>query len=93
MKKFGRRLLVLLLIFLAAASAFAFYRHRQTQQPETAQLEWGAWGGMSLPLVYSEVAGHPVNVLYGYTAKIDDALLENRLTPVPAGGGLPMTVL
>ena len=84
---------MLLLIFLAAASAFAFYRHRKAGLPELVQVEWDDWKGVSLPLVYSEVESHPVNVLNGYTMEIDSALLEDHLTPVPSDGGLPMTVL
>ena len=93
MRKLWRRMLVLLAIFVVCALAFAGYRHFHQKEPEADETQFSAIGQMTLPIIYTEVNGHPVDVLHGYTADVNPALLEDRLMPLPSDGKLALTVV
>ncbi len=84
---------MLLAIFVAAASAFTFYRYTHRDQPSEAGRSFEDWNGGRLPLVYGQVGDYPVNVLYGYTGDVDETLMEDRLMLVGSDGRLPLSVL
>ncbi len=87
MKKFFRRILVLLFVFVAAVAAVFFLTRKKKQE-----VAYTVMDGASLPVVTMSFEGSPVNTLHGYTKEMDIPYMRDTITPLPEDKSLPFTV-
>ena len=88
-KKVWRRIVILILVFIAAAGGFVFLSGRQERSEQTKS------EGMpqaTLPVLYTEWNGRMMNVLHGYVEPMEAAYVRDTITPVAAGRSLTLQV-
>ena len=90
MKKIGRRLLVLLVIFVLAGAAFALHLYRSAQNavPEN-ETQYQSLEQASMPLITGTVGGRQVNPLHAYTSERD---MDTAETPVMIASGKTLSL-
>ncbi len=78
-------------VFVIAAAAFVFYNYFPPGQEELT-LDYEVWESAALPVVSSQIGDERINILHGYTAEVDEALMEDTVMPVGEDGSLSLTV-
>ena len=89
MGKVLKKILILAGIFLVVAIVVFFLL---TRDREGDTVSYEAMEPATLPVVTLTVEDQEVNVLYGYTAEMDEAYMGETLTPLPEGRKLPVTI-
>ncbi len=89
MAKVLKKILILAGVFLVVAAAVFFFLTRD-QEEESA--DYQALESATLPVLSLTVEEREVNILYGYTAEMDESYMGETLTPLPEDRQLPVTV-
>ena len=89
MGKVLKKILILAGIFLVVAIVVFFLL---TRDREGDTVSYEAMEPATLPVVTLTVEDQEVNVLYGYTAEMDEAYMGETLTPLPEDRKLPVTI-
>ena len=87
MKKILRRIMILVLVFVAAVAAVLFLTRKKEQEVVYAVMD-----GATLPVVVMDFEGSAVNTLHGYTAAMDIPSMRDTITPIPADRKLPFCI-
>lgn len=88
MKKTMKKILILAGIFLAAVGVF-WFMNREAKPAETV---YAVMERATLPVVYFDFEGQPVNLQRGYTGEMNTDYLRDVLTPLPSDRVLPLTI-
>lgn len=83
-----KKIMVLGGVFIVAVIAFLWY----TGHEEETAVTYGVMEGATLPVVSLESEGYSVNVLYGYVSDMDEAYMQESLTPLGTDRSLPVRV-
>lgn len=86
--KYRYRLIILILIFIASVWVFSMGMTERFFNNDASTVEMSE---ASLPLVTMSVSGCEINLLHGYTSKLDE--MQTRDTITPLGGDRTFTVL
>lgn len=90
MKGIKVKVTVLVLVFIIAAAA-TYIAVRDRGEGDTSITEMN---GAGLPLVYMMTEkGQQYNLLHGYTSQIDEKLIHDAITPLPANRELPVGIM
>lgn len=89
MKKGIQKILILLLVFIAAMAAVFFFLHGDS---EGEKVVYEGMSQASLPVVYAVYDGRRINRMYGYTTEMQDEYMRDDITPLPEEGGLEISV-
>ncbi len=88
MKKIFRRMIILVLIFIAAVSAVFFLTRKQEEKAVYTVVDKATF-----PLVSMEFEGNPVNTLHGYAKEMNIPSMRDTITPVPENRKVPFEIL
>lgn len=81
-----RKFLILLVIFAAALFGFSRLTNHETKDMTTDMAK------ASMPVVYFQKNGKPVNELHGYADEMDAVSMRDTITPLGSDGVLPVRI-
>ena len=86
MRRGIQKILILLAVFIVALFTFSKLTNHETKDL-TADL-----AAPTLPVVYFEDNGHPLNELHGYVEEMSVISMRDTITPLPENGKLSLRI-
>lgn len=88
-KKWIKKLIILLVLFLASGAGILFWMNRNQEEDV---LEKITWKDATLPVVSAQVEGNQVNILHGYVEDMNVVGMRDTITPLPDNRQLELLV-
>lgn len=88
MKKMIRRIVILLLVFVAAGVCSVFFLKSQNG----AEVSYTVMENATLPVIVMDFEGKEINILHGYKSEMDNSFMKETITPIPEDRTIPFAI-
>ena len=90
MKRLGKKIGILFIIFIAAIAIYFVWNQKRTEKPDS--IVYTAMDEAALPVVSATMFGRDVNFLHGYTQDMKQAVARDSLTVLPSDRALNIRI-
>ena len=91
MKRLGKKIGILFIIFIAAIAIYFVWNQKRTEKPDS--IVYTAMDEAALPVVSATMFGRDVNFLHGYTQDMKQAVARDSLTVLPSDRALNLSLI